>query len=91
MVAGYFEDMAIVLTRLASCMRSGAPVAIVLGTQVYAGQQLPTDLLVAELAQSRGFAVKGLWLARRKGVAVQQRARFDGVLSSRETILLLEA
>ena len=90
MVAGYFEDMAVVLAGLSSCMRDGAPVAIVVGTQVFAGQELPTDLLVAEIAQSSGFAVKGLWIARKKGVAVQQRARFKAVPTSRETVLLLE-
>lgn len=91
MVAGYFEDMSSVLAGLAACMRPGAPVGVVVGTQVFAGQELPTDLLIAEIADSKGFTVKDLWMARRKGVAVQQRARYTSVPTSRETVILLEA
>jgi hypothetical protein len=91
MVAGYFEDMTCVLAGLATCMRAGAPVAIVIGTQVFAGQELPTDLLIAEIAERNGFVLKDLWVARKKGVAVQQRARFKTVPASRETVLVFEA
>jgi hypothetical protein len=91
MVAGYFEDMSSVLAGVAACMRPGAPVGVVVGTQVFAGQELPTDLLIAEIADSKGFTVKDLWMARRKGVAVQQRARYSSIPTSRETVILLEA
>lgn len=91
MIAGYFEDMSSVLSGLATCMRPGAPVGVVVGTQVFAGQALPTDLLIAEIADSKGFTVKDLWMARRKGVAVQQRARYSSIPTSRETVILLEA
>lgn len=91
MAAGYFEDMREVFKGLASCMRPGAPVAIIIGTQVFASQELPTDLLLADIAESEGFGVKSVWIARRKGVAVQQRLRYGSVPGSRESVLLLEA
>jgi hypothetical protein len=89
MICGYFEDMDQVLTGLHAVMRLGAVVAIVIGTQVFAGKPLPTDLLLAQLAEARGFTVKEIWIARTKGIAVQQRARIDHPVTSRETVLLL--
>ncbi len=55
------------------------------------GEQLPTDLLVAELAEAEGYALNEIWVTRKKGIAVQQRLRFESVSGSRETILLLDA
>jgi hypothetical protein len=52
MICGYFEDMDQVLTGLHAVMRLGAVVAIVIGTQVFAGKPLPTDLLLAQLAEA---------------------------------------
>jgi hypothetical protein len=87
MVAGFFEDMADVLTRVAEAMRPGASAAVVIATQTYFGQHLPTDLLLAELGHEMGLEVRALWAVRSKGVASQQR----GLSSSagRETVLVL--
>ena len=91
MVAGYFEDMAAVLEQVNLAMAAGGHVAIVVGTQVFSGQALPTDLLIAQLAEDRlGMNLKALWVAREKGVAAQQRQRFDTLPRSRESILILE-
>lgn len=89
MICGYLEDMAAVLAGMRSVLHPGAVTAIVIGTQVFGGEQLPTDLLLAELAELKGFAVKELWVARTKGMAVQQRKKTGQPVSSRETILLL--
>jgi hypothetical protein len=92
MVAGYFEDMAVVLEQVAEAVRPGGHVVIVVGNQVLGGQQLPTDLLLATLAEDRlGMSLKSIWVAREKGVAPQQRARFTCVPGSRESVILLEA
>jgi hypothetical protein len=91
MVCGYFEDMSQVLGGLHSVMHPGAITAIVVGTQVFGGEPLPTDLLLAEIAELHGFAVKEIWLARKKGMAVQQRARITTGVTSRETVILLVA
>jgi hypothetical protein len=91
MVCGYFEDMSEVLAGLHTVMSPGAVVAIVVGTQVFGGEQLPTDLLLAEIAVLHGFSVKEIWLARTKGMAVQQRKQTTKAVASRESVLLLVA
>ena len=67
MVSGYFEDMSLVLSGLHHVMRPGSVVSIVVGTQVFGGEQLPTDLLLAEIAELHGFSVKEIWNGARKG------------------------
>ncbi|GIH16057.1 hypothetical protein [Rugosimonospora africana] len=91
MVAGFFEDMADVLARVAEALQAGGSVGLVVGTQTYYGQHLPTDLLLAELATTVGLEVRELWIARAKGVASQQRG-MTGLTSlpSRETVLILQ-
>ena len=87
MVAGFFEDMAEVLQRVTEALRPGACAGVVVATQTYLGQHLPTDLLLAELARGAGLEVRALWVVRPKGVASQQRGRAGS--ASRETILVL--
>lgn len=87
MVAGFFEDMADVLRLVAEALRPGASAAVVVATQTYLGQHLPTDLLLAELGQDAGLEVRALWVLRHKGVASQQRGRT--IAASRETVLVM--
>ena len=87
MVAGFFEDMADVLGQAAEAMRPGASAAVVIATQTYFGQHLPTDLLLAELGRAAGLEVRALWVVRAKGVASQQRGLSSS--ASRETVLVL--
>ncbi len=88
MVCGFFEDMAVVLRRLVSSLALGAQLAIVVGTQTFNGENLPTDLLLAQLAEHAGMVCKEIWVARTKGVASQQRG-IRSRLANRESILLL--
>jgi len=87
MVAGFFEDMADVLLLVAEALHPGGAVALVVGTQTYLGQHLPTDLLVAEVARGVGLEVRELWVVRAKGVASQQRGLTTS--PSRETVVVL--
>jgi hypothetical protein len=87
MVAGFFEDMAEVLRRVAETLRPGASAGVVVATQTYLGQHLPTDLLLAELGRGAGLQVRALWVVRSKGVASQQRGHAGS--GSRETIVVL--
>jgi len=89
MVSGYFEDMSEVLAGMRTVMRPGAQVAVVVGTQVFANETLPTDLLLAQIAELHGYSVKEIWVARKKGIAVQQRRRVMNPAGSREAVLLL--
>jgi len=79
-----------VLAELARVLRPGAPAACVVATQTYFGQPVPTDVMLASIAQRVGLLVEEIWVLRHKRIAVQQRAR-GGVVSSggRESVLLL--
>lgn len=90
MLVGYFEDMTEVFKEVARVLQHGAPAACVVATQTYFGVAVPTDLMLASLAQRTGLTLESLWVLRRKRVAVQQRAR--GSVTSgggRESVLLL--
>ena len=87
MVAGFFEDMADVLRQVAEALRPGGSVGLVVSTQTYLGQHLPTDLLLAEVGRSVGLAVQALWVVRLKGVASQQRLIASS--AGRETVLVM--
>lgn len=89
MLVGYFDDMYRVLGEVARVLRPGAPAACVVGTQTYFGYPIPTDLMLASLAERVGLAVEGCWLLRRKRVAVQQRVRGAAGSGGRESVLLL--
>jgi hypothetical protein len=90
MLVGYFDDMRTVLGEIARVLRPGAPAACVVSTQTYFGVAVPTDVMLAALAQRVGLQTDGLWVLRHKRVAVQQRSR--GTVKSRggrEVVLLL--
>jgi hypothetical protein len=88
MLVGYFDDMHRVLAELARVLKPGSPVACVVGTQTYFGCPVPTDLMLASLAERHDLAVDGLWVLRHKRVAVQQRHRgAEG--GGRETVVFL--
>jgi hypothetical protein len=88
MVAGYFEDMRQVLQELTVVLPSGSSVAVVVGTQTFNGQHLPTDLLLAAIAETLGMTTEEVWELRTKGMAVQQRNEWGGG-SSRESVVRL--
>lgn len=89
MVAGYFEDMSAVFAGLAVTMSVEAKVAVVVGTQVFGGEPLPTDLLLADIAAGHGFETEAVWVARAKGMSVQQRLSGAKRVASRESVILL--
>lgn len=91
MICGYFEDMSAVLAGLRTVLHPGSIAAVVVGTQVFGGEHLPTDLLLADIADAHGFAIKEIWLARTKGMAVQQRRHAPRAVPSREVVLILAA
>lgn len=90
MLVGYFDDMCRVFAELARVLRPGAPAACVVATQTFFGCPVPTDVMLASIAQHAGLVVEELWVLRHKRVAVQQRAR-GGVTSTggRESMLLM--
>jgi tRNA G10 N-methylase Trm11 len=64
MVASYFNDMAEVLAALKKHLRLRAAVAIDIGDSVYAGIHVPTDVLLAKVAERAGLELEESVLLR---------------------------
>lgn len=58
MLSGYFADLGNLLTNLKPRLRNGAKLGFVVGNSFYGGVAIATDLLLAELGRSRGYAVE---------------------------------
>ena len=73
MVRGYFSDMARLLSAMRLKMKKNACIGIVVGNSAYAGVLVPTDLLIARIAQELGFVVQNIWVCRHLTTSSQQR------------------
>ena len=76
MVSSYLDGMSRVFAGLSTHMKAGAPVFLDIGDSAYAGIHVPTDKLLAELADQHGFRLTGSTALRtrlsRTGIALSQ-------------------
>jgi hypothetical protein len=72
MLRGYFDDMRIFLSKSYSGMPSGSYMAIVVDQSAYLGVLVPTDLILAEIAESIGFTFEKLVICRKAKTSGQQ-------------------
>ncbi|MGC9453374.1 MAG: site-specific DNA-methyltransferase [Phycisphaerae bacterium] len=73
MVRNYFYEMSFVIYELARVMRAEGKVVMVNDNVRYAGEEVPVDLILSELARQMGFTVDKIWvLSRGKGNSSQQ-------------------
>ncbi|MCA1669181.1 MAG: hypothetical protein LC793_17665 [Thermomicrobia bacterium] len=86
MVRGYFEDMFHFVEQLAVVCNPGARIALVVGNTRFAGELIPVDLMLSELAGRVGFVTDRVIVTRYKGNSSQQMGRF-GRIPVRESIL----
>jgi len=86
MIQGYFEDMDLVIRSMATCLRPGGRVALVVANAQFAGESVPTDLLLCELAARHGLETEEVWVTRYKGNSSQQMAVY-GRRPVRESIV----
>ena len=86
MIQGYFEDMNLVIRNLAAYLKPGGRVALVVANAQFAGESVPTDLMLCELAVRHGFVAESIWITRYKGNSSQQMAIY-GRRPVRETIV----
>lgn len=86
MILGYFSDIAETLAQLLVVMKSGAAAYFVVGNVRIQGQEVPVDLILADIAQSLGFEVEAITVARLKGTNSQQSKKF-GAGRLRESIV----
>lgn len=89
MIAGYFLDMQAVLKELKRIVRPHGKVCIVVGTSSYSKVTVPTDLLLAGLAEDLGFRFEEIRIVRRLNKSTQQ-ANVNGVTQPglRESMLI---
>jgi len=86
MVRGYFEDMNQVIGNLFRYLKVGGRVALVVANAQFAGESVPTDLMLCELAAHHGFVTEEIWVTRYKGNSSQQMAIY-GRRPVRESIV----
>lgn len=77
MVGGYFHDMSRVFASLGECIRPGGRLCIDIGDSIYNRVHVPTDDLLVEVAENKGFrTVERVHLRKRVskgGEAVRQQ------------------
>lgn len=72
MLRGYFTDMKEFLVKSKSAMPTGSYMAIVVDQSAYLGVLVPTDLILAEIAEELGFKLEKLVICRRAKTSGQQ-------------------
>lgn len=73
LVKNYFYEMAFAIFELSRLMRSGGVIAMVNDNVRYAGEEVPVDLILSDIAESFGLTTRAIWtLGRGKGNSSQQ-------------------
>lgn len=73
LVRNYFYEMCFVTYELARILKPGGTVIMVNDNVRYAGEEIPVDLILSDMAESFGLTVKHIWtLGRGKGNSSQQ-------------------
>jgi DNA modification methylase len=86
MIQGYFEDMNMVIRNMAEYLKPGGRAALVVANAQFNGQNVPTDLMLCELAECHGLTTESVLVTRYKGNSSQQMAIY-GRRPIRESIL----
>lgn len=86
MVKGYFEDMNLVIQNMAAALKPGGRVALVVANAQFAGENIPVDLMLSEIAAWHGLITEEIWITRYKGNSSQQMAIY-GRRPVRESIV----
>lgn len=73
MVRNYFYEMCFVIYELARIIKPGGIIAMVNDNVRYAGEEVPVDLILSNIAESFGLTTRYIWtLGRGKGNSSQQ-------------------
>ncbi len=73
LVRNYFYEMCFVVYELARILKPGGSIVMVNDNVRYAGEEIPVDLILSDMAESFGLTVKRIWtLGRGKGNSSQQ-------------------
>lgn len=89
-VRGYFDDMNTLLRKLYNNTEKGGLVNIVVGNSAYTGVIVPTDVIIAEIAQENGFILESIQVVRHLTTSSQQKIQLNGLKNYlRESIVIL--
>ncbi len=73
LIHNYFYEMAFVIYELARLLRPGGIIAMVNDNVRYAGEEVPVDLILSDMAETFGLSTQVIWtLGRGKGNSSQQ-------------------
>ena len=90
MLRGYFTDMGQVLKELYGALDKNGCCYIVVDQSAYVGVIIPTDVLLARIAETIGFEVDNIVVCRKASTSVQQRKAYPYLGSTlRESIVCL--
>lgn len=91
MLRGYFTDMREVLKQIYCALYQKGSCFIVVDQSAYVGVIVPTDTLLAYLAEDIGFTIKQIMICRKAATSGQQLASYPYLGSTlRESIVWLQ-
>lgn len=91
MLRGYFTDMGKVIEQLYESIDASGNCYIVVDQSAYAGVIVPTDIVLADIAEAIGFDVEKLVICRKAATSGQQRKAYPYLGSTlRESIICLK-
>ncbi|MTJ51165.1 hypothetical protein [Dolichospermum sp. UHCC 0259] len=77
MVHNYFYEMCFVIYELSRILKFGGIISLVNDNVKYAGEEIPVDLILSDMAESFGLKTKYIWtLGRGKGNSSQQMGSY---------------
>jgi hypothetical protein len=79
--------MELVIREFARILTPNSWAVMVVGNVRYDGETIPIDTILCDIAESVGFDVKAIWIARYKGNSSQQMKKY-GRLPVRESMLI---
>lgn len=90
-VRGYFDDTHSLLKFIYNQTVKNGYVGIVVGNSAYTGVIIPTDIIIADIANSIGFEVKDIFITRHLTTSSQQKKSLNPLKEFlRESIVLLK-
>ena len=90
MIRGYFSDMDRVLKEIYEALYKGGTCYIVVDQSAYVGVIIPTDTILALLAERKGFTVEKLSICRKAATSGQQLKQYPYLKNTlRESIICL--
>ncbi len=91
MIKGYFNDMSRAIKECYDVLPKSKKVFIVVDQSAYLGKIIPTDTLLAYIAEQYGFSVEKLLVCRYAKTSSQQIKRFPYLTNTlRETLIVLK-